>query len=176
MASVSQEVKVITRMTEWVGAQDSDDEPNEAHERAVYQAREKRLSVAEEKLKIFPVLGDVEVDILPQKKEWQAVVDSDEDDSPKRRNRHNSDMFDAREKRLAAGGKALSKENLIGDTDVVVLPECKEWDGLKEESDDEGGQLEGHATASFEAREKRLSVSEQILKDGAPVVDADIGA
>jgi len=167
------DVALIQEPKEWAGVQDSDEEQTSTKvEEARTQQRERRLSVSAEVLKAEKAIGDIDVEVQAQGQEW--ADDSGEDEiSP---TQFNTGSFKAREQRLSISVEALKVETLVGDADVHVVPEAKEWAGV-EDSDDENdvGAPAAQARRSFIAREDRLSVSAEAMNnDDHIIADKDV--
>ena len=101
---LSSELPLVNEPKEWAGAEDSDeDKPIEKHASRSFEAREKRLSMAAVSLKDDKILGDQQVEVVDQKKEWKGGDESEEEVSPDRVARRASESFQKRESRLAQG-------------------------------------------------------------------------
>eukprot|EP00931_Biecheleriopsis_adriatica_P039114 TRINITY_DN2237_c0_g1_i1.p1 TRINITY_DN2237_c0_g1~~TRINITY_DN2237_c0_g1_i1.p1 ORF type:complete len:561 (+),score=126.67 TRINITY_DN2237_c0_g1_i1:87-1769(+) len=161
------EVQVVTHHKELAGVEDSDDEvkPQHAAERrasASFAAREKRLSVAQDVMKQLPVMGDNEVKVVSHHKELAGVEDSDDEVKPQHAaERRASASFAAREKRLSVAQEVMKQMPLLGDREVQVVSHDRELRGAEDLEEESPEQL---ATASFEAREKRLSSASVVLQ------------
>lgn len=167
------EVKIIGQNTEWDGL-DSDEEDDDHHEE-VYCARERRLTAGEQALKQGMAIGDVDVEVVPQTKEWTELEDSDEDNGTKEFDTHAVETFKARERRLTFGEEMLKLEKTLGDADVEVVAHNKEWSGYEDsENEDEGQKLDHHATQKYQARERRLSYGAEALKLEKTLGDVDV--
>ena len=100
----STEHPVVSEPKEWAGAEDSDDDkPIEKHASRSFEAREKRLTVAAVNLQSDKILGDQEVAVVDQQKEWKDGEESEEEASPDRVAKRASQSFQKRESRLAQG-------------------------------------------------------------------------
>ncbi|OLP92920.1 hypothetical protein AK812_SmicGene25230 [Symbiodinium microadriaticum] len=100
----STEHPVVSEPKEWAGADESDDDkPIEKHASRSFEARERRLTVAAVNLQSDKILGDQEVTVVDQQKEWKDGEESDEEASPDRVAKRASQSFQKRESRLAQG-------------------------------------------------------------------------
>eukprot|EP00440_Ansanella_granifera_P046168 gb/GFBE01050001.1/.p1 GENE.gb/GFBE01050001.1/~~gb/GFBE01050001.1/.p1 ORF type:complete len:513 (+),score=131.73 gb/GFBE01050001.1/:1-1539(+) len=169
------DVPVVLHSKEWAGAEDSDEDtvdssPTRFERRASesFAARERRISVCAEVLKQEKVIGDTDVIVVPQASEWKGADDSDDDQDTNQFEKRASQAYTAREKRLSVAVQALQEANIIGDRDVQVVPQAKEW-GAVEDSEDEAPTrqscFERRASASFENREKRLTAAASVMRD-----------
>lgn len=173
------DIPVVFQAKEWEQTDDVDDETNELNLQQVasssYANRERRLSLAAEVLKQETPLGDQEVPVLVQASEWDQQGESDEEDVEETFERHAATSYAARERRLTVASEALQQDIPIGDVEVEVVPQAKEWK-LDQESDDEQSprHFEKQATASFDARERRLSVAAETLKQESPPAEKEV--
>merc|ERR1711937_857680 len=113
------------------------------------------------------ITADVEIDVKAETKEWAADADSDEEDVPKQLQRRASQAYDAREKRLSFAAQQMEKEHMLGDGEVTVKEEHKEWDGgsdSEEEASPIFNQLARRASLNYQEREKRLSIAVDALQ------------
>eukprot|EP00930_Biecheleria_cincta_P057206 TRINITY_DN43181_c0_g1_i1.p1 TRINITY_DN43181_c0_g1~~TRINITY_DN43181_c0_g1_i1.p1 ORF type:complete len:616 (+),score=167.74 TRINITY_DN43181_c0_g1_i1:151-1998(+) len=165
------DVEVIAHSKEWTGAQDSDDEQEPSQQKmekrasASYEARERRLSASAEVLNAQKQLGDQDVEVVTHSKEWEPHLDSEDEHEPEARRleRQAESAFAAREHRLSLAADALREQRPMGDHEVKVVPEQKEWGGVQDSDDEHEPHqrtLERRASESFAAREKRLSIGE----------------
>lgn len=165
------DVEVIAHSKEWTGVQDSDDEQEPSEQKmekqasASYEARERRLTASAEVLSTQKQLGDQDVEVVTHSKEWEQHSDSEDEHEPEARKfeRQAESAFAAREQRLSLAADALREQLPLGDHEVKVVPEQKEWGGMQESDDEHEPHqrtLERRASESFSAREKRLSIGE----------------
>ena len=97
---------VVTEPKEWAGEEDSEDEkPIERHASRSFEAREKRLTVAAVNLQDLSegdkIVGDHEVAVVQQQKEWKDGEESEEEThSPDRVAKRASESFQKRESRF----------------------------------------------------------------------------
>merc|ERR1712232_224425 len=80
-------------------------------------------------------------------------------------------MFEMRERRLTVAAEELDKGLTIGDNDVEVINEGKEWCELGGDDDDEKNGTEKHEAEVFEMRERRLIVSAEMLEANTDAKD-----
>jgi len=175
-------VAVVAEQKEWKGLQDSDDEEESMERRASasFAAREKRLSVGAIAMQQNQVT-DQEVPVMTHSREWSGEVDSGEETEAKAQRRA-SESFMARERRLSAGVEVLKAQRQMGDTEVEVVQQSKEWQGsenLPDSDDDQAfvapeAKHEKQAAASFEAREKRLTIAAEALREQKPICDTEV--
>lgn len=160
------DVPVLAESKEWAGDADDDEEDAgdpDRHATEVFEVREKRLCENAEQLGKEVVLGDADVQVLKEATEWAGGVDSEDDGSPVKMDSHASEIYKARERRLSKGAEELEKEVMVGDVDVEVLPESKEWAGEVSDNED----AEQQAAEAFEHRERRLSAGAEVLEAAA---------
>mmetsp|Transcript_99616 Transcript_99616/g.281126 ORF Transcript_99616/g.281126 Transcript_99616/m.281126 type:complete len:699 (-) Transcript_99616:114-2210(-) len=178
------DVEVIVQEKEWFGdAAIADDDEKEGKDAVLqcasqtYEARERRLTVAIEKLRSEQPVGDADVEVLTHSTEWSGSgVESDEDGHL---DHHAMEAYMAREKRLSLSVAALSVQAPLGDTEVVVVKHDMEWEGEPNFDDDEETVAESarrmrHAALLFEAREKRLSIGVQSLDRNETYGDKEV--
>jgi len=75
------------------------------------------------------VIGDADVEVHAEGKEWQHESDSGDDPahSEEGQRRHAEDSFRKRERRLTLGEQAILSDRPHGDKDVDLVPEGSEW-------------------------------------------------
>eukprot|EP00933_Yihiella_yeosuensis_P022059 TRINITY_DN17366_c0_g2_i1.p1 TRINITY_DN17366_c0_g2~~TRINITY_DN17366_c0_g2_i1.p1 ORF type:complete len:525 (+),score=132.25 TRINITY_DN17366_c0_g2_i1:100-1674(+) len=182
------EIEVVSQANEWGQADDSDDESNatnaavsEQRASQSFQKREKRLSVAVEALKEEKPLGDTEIQVKSETKEWNGAQDSDDENDAKKFEKSASEAFRAREKRLTVAAEALKQELPMGDTEVQVVSETKEWRDVQDSDDEDASPRKSFerrssavASAGFQARERRLSVQAVVLQQEKLMGDQEV--
>jgi len=121
-------------------------------------------------------LADSVIDVVAESKEWDAAVDSDEDDAPGSKEKYASQLSRNREKRLTVGMEQLEKAAILADTEVNVVAETNEWAGVVESDDEDDGpqKLEVRATEAYQRRESRLTVSAEQLQKELIVADQEV--
>jgi len=118
--------------------------------------------------------------LLAQGDEWAAIghhSDEEEAENGCRSTRHAQQTFHARERRLTLGADALERHAMIGDVDVEVHAEGKEWQHGSDSGDDAAHDEQSklrHAENTFRKRERRLTHGEQELLSGRPHGDKDV--
>jgi len=162
------ELAVTTEEKEWAADPDSDEDVDEKaaenqRERrntANFSAREKRLTIAVEEMQKELIVADTELEVQTEFKEWDAGAESDED-VENVLDKRNTQAFEQREKRLTLAAGMLENEVMIGDAEMVVNKEAKEWaDGGDSDEDIEGfDKLAKRASVSFSAREQRITMA-----------------
>mmetsp|Transcript_51484 Transcript_51484/g.122437 ORF Transcript_51484/g.122437 Transcript_51484/m.122437 type:complete len:353 (+) Transcript_51484:101-1159(+) len=193
------DIEVLHQQKEWAALADSDDEEWSAaakhdaetavvadHEAEVFAKRERRLTARSATLELAKVLGDAEVEVVALEKEWDADLADGlaADDSPGHRQKHHTALFEVRERRLTATTDKLATDGALGDVDVEIVAQDKEWKCLEDsdaEEDQEGevpeqlqAQLQRRASASFEQRERRLSIAADVLQSDRSIGDAKV--
>jgi hypothetical protein len=172
------DLEVVAQNTEWdAGVLSSDDDDNkrnlQRHLTDNYRSRERRLTVSTDLLEKGVQLGDTDLEVVAQTTEWAAGLDSsDEEDTEKPLERHSSDRFRARERRISVSQQALDEEKTLGDQDVEILAQNAEWAGDSDgdsDEEDEDGQVD-----IFKARERRLTLSFEMLKEEKSLGDQDV--
>ncbi|CAK0817936.1 unnamed protein product, partial [Prorocentrum cordatum] len=124
--------------------------------------------------------GGAGVRLLAQGDEWAAIghhSDEEEAENGCRSTRHAQQTFHARERRLTLGADALERHAMIGDVDVEVHAEGKEWQHGSDSGDDAAHDEQSklrHAENTFRKRERRLTHGEQELLSGRPHGDKDV--
>mmetsp|Transcript_81711 Transcript_81711/g.210382 ORF Transcript_81711/g.210382 Transcript_81711/m.210382 type:complete len:257 (+) Transcript_81711:129-899(+) len=189
-------IEVVPQGTEWAAVEDDDDEEDTGpaqrrHASQVFLRRESRLSDNIEALKQDRSLGDTDVEVVVQNSEWAAAVeDSDEEGAGQPAQRVRTESFSRREQRLSANYVALQKGVMMGDADVEVKTENKEWAGLPKgvDSDDEYEEAQDknkllwteqqrratHDSEVRRRREVRISLSAKALQEQKPLADRDV--
>jgi len=162
------ELAVTTEEKEWAADLDSDEEVDEKavekqRERrnsACFNAREKRLTIAADELKKELIVADIELEVKTEFKEWGADAESDED-TEKVRDKRNTQAFELREKRLTLVAEMLESEAMLGDAEMIVNEEAKEWPGGGDSDEDTPAfeKLATRASVTFQAREQRITVA-----------------
>lgn len=171
------EVDVVVEDKEWVAEveSDHDDSPKRINT-TLFEAREKRLSIAQEVIQKEMITTDVEIDVKAETTEWAADADSDNEDVPKQLERRASQAYDAREKRLTfAANIELAEDSIVMDAEVNIKNEGKEWaaDGGSDE-EDVPKQLERRASQAYAAREMRLSFAEKQMEKEHMLGDGEV--
>eukprot|EP00927_Polykrikos_kofoidii_P081853 TRINITY_DN7971_c0_g1_i1.p1 TRINITY_DN7971_c0_g1~~TRINITY_DN7971_c0_g1_i1.p1 ORF type:complete len:888 (-),score=203.57 TRINITY_DN7971_c0_g1_i1:95-2707(-) len=177
----SNAVEVLSSTKEWNDSCDSDNEVDlrkfVRHASDACMKRDRRLSMAQEALEEECVLGDVDVEVIAQPREWASVENKDCDSDEEKGEKHALASFVAREKRLTLAAEALKRASILGDADVEVVTQTTEWSAG--ESDEENAHtddmiIQRQASATFEARERRLSLTVEVLKEERPLGDAEV--
>jgi len=111
--------------------------------------------------------------------EWRCSLpngaDSEDETDTKRLSQHAMGVFDAREKRLSVGSEQLMHTVNMGDADVELITQCTEWTGPEDSDvDEDSDQRNRQAANSFEARERRLTQSAEMLQQVQTLGDRDI--
>jgi len=173
------DVEVVAQDREWRGLGDEDDEDKDQldrHNTELFRKREKRLTAGAVALEALQMMGDADVEVVAQNREWAGIDDSDEEDGARQRDNHETELYRRREKRLTIGADALQKGALLGDADVSVVAQDKEW-GAVADTDDEEAEDVGHKlfeSALFQKRERRLSDASLSVKKGVLIGDMDV--
>lgn len=163
------DVEVVVQSSEWDGDAAVDEAGPDKHEAELFQRREKRLSTATEALQQMSIVGDADVEVKTESTEWAAGADGDGDQSP---SKHETDVFERREKRLSTAADALQSLSVLGDEDVEVKAESTEWSADANVEPDDGA--DEYQTAVFERREKRLSTATEALQQLPVLGDEDV--
>lgn len=171
------QAKVVAVDKEFEFESDSDDDgAPKMEQHSKMERRETRLAESVEvEAKEDAVLGDFQVGVLAQTKEWHGGEDSeDENDEGPKMEHHHSAIFQRRESRLEASMD--EKEDVLsGDLQVGVVDQQKEWDGGIDSDDDKDGPvMENHHTGAFQRRESRLVAAMDEKEEGA-LGDMEVG-
>jgi len=172
------DVPVVAEDKEWAGADEADSDDGvdniDEHATKTFQAREKRLSVSAEEIEKELVMGDTDVPVVTENKEWAGADDADSDDGKCNADGHASEIFQAREKRLSLSTEELQKQQVIGDMDVPVVSQSKEWEWAGAEDVDDVDQFDHHASEIYKARERRLTICTEELEKEMVIGDVDV--
>jgi len=179
LAVADAEVEVVAETSEWAGADSDDDEDHTKQAAAMRDAREKRLTIAETVLQLDQVVPDAEVEVMEEAREWAGGGDIDDEEDGIQREKAAALAFQAREKRLTVAMDELQKEEQLADAELPVKTEEKEWGAdldSDEDLDDQTAedQHERHSSATFNAREKRLTIAAEELAKETIVADLEL--
>jgi len=134
-----------------------------------FERRENRLMSGVEALQQAGATIDKEVGVVAASKEWAGAEDSEEE-----MERHATETFQRRERRLTFSAEVLERETAMGDKEVAVVTGEKEWAGA-EESDDEGAPMTQRQSEAFERREQRLMSGVEGWQKGGVAMDMEVG-
>jgi len=173
------EVKVVAQTKEWTGVDDSDGEdgpPIDRHASETFERREQRLAAASAATgREEVIMADKEVNVSSQVKDWAGADDSDEDGGPLIE-RHASETFERREKRLsfAVQAAACDQAQVLADMEVPITSQVKDWVEA-DDSDEDGPPIEHHASHTFERREQRLAhASAAVQNEDKSIADKEV--
>mmetsp|Transcript_16422 Transcript_16422/g.37862 ORF Transcript_16422/g.37862 Transcript_16422/m.37862 type:complete len:419 (+) Transcript_16422:52-1308(+) len=159
------EVQVVSQESEWSADPETAEHSRaEEHHAEQFQLRERRLTVAADRLASELVLGDVKVQVHTQDSEWDPATDSEDEDPKEQLQRRASECFEQRERRLSAASEVLQANPSIGDAKVEVVAVEKEWESS---ADEQAEKLDEHEKELFARREKRLSLAAESLAASA---------
>lgn len=184
-AASERDVAVVVESKEWAELDDDDEDAGgsgaEQHATAALAARERRLTAGAEALALAgaAVASRETAVVVTESGEWG---DDDSDEEPGAAEQHASSLMAARERRLTAGAEAIARlapvAAEIGERDVAVVSEEKEWAELDDEEEDQGGAAEQHASSALAARERRLTAGAEALalagQLAAPLASGDV--
>eukprot|EP00928_Gymnodinium_smaydae_P026058 TRINITY_DN20566_c0_g1_i1.p1 TRINITY_DN20566_c0_g1~~TRINITY_DN20566_c0_g1_i1.p1 ORF type:complete len:678 (+),score=205.98 TRINITY_DN20566_c0_g1_i1:64-2097(+) len=173
------QVEVVPSMKEWASARsvgvdhNSSDEEGSAtvfHRIASTRsdAREKRLSMAQQWLQSDAPMGDTEVEVIKEPRDWAALngAADDERESPESLRVHARASLTAREQRLSRAAEAMRRPSLLGDAEVEVVQQAREWEGAG--GHDSSGDEQGGAAMAVQRRaSERASVRDRRLEEAA---------